>query len=180
MHVTGRISNKSSPGLPQSKIPLDASFFELGGSSLNVLSTVRLLNSHGFDITLSQFLACDNLGQVVEKCQQRSGKQAEGELLEFEKLLSRRLVVKNIRELSDNELDEMVAMVSSTFAKYQELLSLDEISAEDMRAVIEFNLKVFVDEGLSFAIYGEEEGDLVAASFSHDNATDIPFPDVGG
>ncbi|XP_030081675.1 uncharacterized protein LOC111602622 isoform X3 [Drosophila hydei] len=44
-----------------------SNFFELGGNSLNCIVTVTLLREKGYNISISEFIAAKNLGEIIEK-----------------------------------------------------------------------------------------------------------------
>lgn len=65
-------------------ISVDASFFEIGGNSLNSIYTITKLNEQGYHISISDFLSATDLGDVLERMDRNHNVTISAKLPDYE------------------------------------------------------------------------------------------------
>jgi AMP-binding enzyme C-terminal domain/Phosphopantetheine attachment site len=148
-------------------ISLESNFFELGGNSLNTISTVTQLREQGYFIGLTEFMKARNLKEVLEKITTKKSK--EDMKLQFD-------TSHNIEPLDDHNKDICLNLLAKCFKKKSGMdrffTGSNGIKEEYYKEIIGEMWNKLVEQGFSFMVKNKN-GDLIGVSLNLD-ATDEP------
>lgn len=154
----------------RSAISLDANFYEIGGNSLNSIFTITTLNQKGYHISISDFIAAIDLGEVLERmCPENKNYH---EIISQPPAFTTQLI-----KLEDKE--EVYDMIVSSFYNKAELEHwlMPDIHEQDYVDVLDYVWELLVSTGLSFMMKNSA-GKVVGAALNFDCGTepdDAPF-----
>lgn len=144
----------------RNKVSVKSNFFELGGNSMNSILTVNQLRNHGFYISITDFLAAENLGEVLNKI---SVQQIKTDDTNFVKKL--KLVAEPIDHL---EKEVCIQLLATSFFKKSDLDHyVPGLEQEHYEELIRGMWDSAVKQGLSFMVKNED-GEIVGVSLNFD------------
>ena len=151
--------------MESNKISSKSNFFDLGGSSLNSIYTVKELHDKGFFISLDDFVKAENLREVLEKI---SLKHLNNEIMELkadEKLLA--------EPLSHSSQNECIQLLATCFLEKCDMSKcLADLNINHYQEVFESIWRTLIEKRFSFLVRNEKE-EIVGVSVSFD-AVDNP------
>lgn len=156
------VLNRSARGA----ISVNANFYEIGGNSVNSIYTISRLNERGCYISIGDFIAAMDLGEVLERiC---SGTKIETEPPAF-----------TAHMLSDDVKEIVLDMVTTSFFQKADLEQyiLSQISATDYTELLEVLWKPLVEKNLSFVAKSADTGKVIGVSLNFD-AHDEPEVEI--
>lgn len=136
------------------KISADASFFELGGNSLNTVAAVAELRKNGFNISVSQFLKAGNLGEILELLLTDSRRSSVQAFI--------------IEPLDQVHRDECVNLVATSFFLKADIEDMVEgHKLEHLVEMVDALWDEAVASGLGFMVK-DTDGELIGVSLNFD------------
>ncbi|KAK4875342.1 hypothetical protein RN001_011764 [Aquatica leii] len=159
------VLNKSA----RKTISVDANFFEIGGNSLNSIFTITCLNEHGYHISISDFIAAADLGEVLDRM--------------FPEKLEHPILITQppcytAESLQNEHKKDVFEIITSSFYQKADLEKwiITELSESDYVDMLEKMWNDLLKKQLSF-IVKTETGKSVGVSLNFD-ARDEPEPQI--
>ncbi|KAF5303145.1 hypothetical protein FQR65_LT08308 [Abscondita terminalis] len=146
-------------------ISADANFYEIGGNSLNSIYTITCLKERGYHISIGDFIAAVDLGEVLDRMSPE--KQEQPILITQPPCYSAEL-------LQDEHKKDVIEIITSSFYQKADLEQwiITEISESDYEVILETIWEDLKEKQLSF-IVKTDNGKSVGVSLSFD-ARDEP------
>lgn len=143
-------------------------FFELGGNSINSVYTVMELRKKGFNISLSDFLRADNLGDVLEKIKVTNDPEGDDSTLQP----GMRLYSE---PFNHEQKDETMRLIAISFLNKGDLdMWLPGRTVDDYLHIYKPFWDDAINNGLSFTVKNEK-GEMVGAVINFDLALEPEF-----
>ncbi|KAB0794533.1 hypothetical protein PPYR_11372 [Photinus pyralis] len=151
----------------RSSISIDANFYEIGGNSLNSIYTITSLNEKGYHISIGDFIAASDLGEILDRMS--PDKQIFPTIITQPPCYAAEF-------LTDDHKKDAIDMITSSFYQKADLEQwiITEISELDYANLMEALWRPLVDAGLSFVVK-TETGKSVGVALNFDARAE---PDV--
>ncbi|XP_046737507.1 tyrocidine synthase 2 [Diprion similis] len=152
----------------RSAITVDANFYELGGNSLNSISTITRLRDQGYRIGITDFISAKNMGEMLRKMKIDNSDLCDSD----DDSTDRGKYV--IEELNDSHKPDVISMMTDGIclkANLQKSL-MSGVRAEDYSKLMTELWDPMVEKSLSF-ILKSSSGQVLSVAFNFD-ARDEP------
>ncbi|GJQ71326.1 hypothetical protein Trydic_g11060 [Trypoxylus dichotomus] len=153
----------------RSTICTKANFYEIGGNSLNSVFTITALSEKGYHISISDFIAATNLGEILDKINNNQG----------DSLISQSLTHPYTSEfLEDGFRADVLDMITTSFYEKADLEQwlMPDVFEEDYDEIIDAIWKPLVEKRLSF-IAKDKNGNIHGVALNFD-ARDEPEVEI--
>nr|BDT05249.1 ebony protein [Gryllus bimaculatus] len=154
----------------RSKIQRESNFYELGGNSLNSISTVTQLRRQGFVIGITEFISSKTLFEVLEHM------HPEGEIeLRCTPTADANKKKYYAEYLSEEHKKDVYSIISGSFYEKADLEQwlMPDIQRSDYVELLDKLWIPLVEKELSFAVKSEN-GDIVGVAFNFDAYDEPP------
>ncbi|KAK5644614.1 hypothetical protein RI129_005914 [Pyrocoelia pectoralis] len=144
----------------RSSICVDANFYEIGGNSLNSIYTITSLNEKGYHISIGDFIAATDLGEILDRMS--PDKQSFPTMMTQPPCYS-------AEPLQNDHKKDAIDMITSSFYQKADLEQwiITEIFEYDYADLLEKLWTPLVEAGLSF-IVKTETGKSVGVALNFD------------
>lgn len=130
------------------KISLSSSFFHIGGNSLNTIICVGSLRRKNYDITITDFMKAETIGDILDKIEKRQPGRRSKISFEIDTELELRA-----EPLTDEQKDEYINLIGTSFLEKGDLdRFLDGLQIKHYVEFIGLNWNLFMESGLSFVV----------------------------
>lgn len=153
----------------RSAISLDANFYEIGGNSLNSIFTISRLNEKGYQISIGDFIAAIDLGEILDRMS--PDKQSFPTIIAQPPCYTAEM-------LQDKHKKDVIDMITTSFYQKADLEQwlITEISETDYTELMDKLWEPLVEKQLSFVVK-TESGKAVGVGLTFD-ARDEPEVEV--
>ncbi|XP_017775260.1 PREDICTED: LOW QUALITY PROTEIN: dimodular nonribosomal peptide synthase-like, partial [Nicrophorus vespilloides] len=153
----------------RSTISLNVNFYEIGGNSLNSIFTITCLNEASYYISISDFIAAMDLGEVLERMHQSK----DNTLTKTEPPIFR------MEFLHDEIRADVLDMITTSFYQKADLEQwlMPDIYESDYSELMSKIWAPLVEKNLSFVAISTETGKIVGVSLNFD-AHDEPEVEI--
>ncbi|KAF2902812.1 hypothetical protein ILUMI_03369 [Ignelater luminosus] len=150
-------------------ISLDANFYEIGGNSLNSIFTISQLNQKGYHISIGDFIAAMDLGEILDRMSPE--KQTYPTIIAQPPCYTAEM-------LQDKHKKDVINMITTSFYQKADLEQwiITEISEPDYTELMDKLWEPLLEKNLSFVVK-TESGKAVGVALSFD-ARDEPEVEV--
>lgn len=137
-----------------------SNFYELGGTSLNLMHTIVKLSEAKFYISTEDFLRSKSLGEIFEKCMKSRGIQP---ILTLEPQSTLKIAV-----ITELDREKCAQILAKCYSEKNELMKfINNLKKENLFNFLEANWKFFVDRGLSFKVVGKND-EILGVSLNYE------------
>lgn len=153
----------------RSTISIDANFYQIGGNSLNSVFTITRLSEKGYHISISDFIAAANLGEILDKI----NSDQEGSLI-----YQPSAPTYTSELLKDEYRADVLDMITTSFYEKADLEQwlMPDVFEEDYEEIIEAIWKPLVEKRLSF-VAKDKNGNIHGVGLNFD-ARDEPEVEI--
>ncbi|GJQ71327.1 hypothetical protein Trydic_g11061 [Trypoxylus dichotomus] len=139
----------------------DANFYDIGGNSLNSIYTIMVLSEKGYNISIGDFIAAKNLGEILDKIDNNQGSFS----------ISQQPLQTNytLELLKDEHKADALEIISTSFYKKGDLEQwiVPNNFVEDYWNMIDQIWEPLVENGLCFVAKGEN-GSIDGVALNYD------------
>lgn len=145
-------------------ITAESNFYDLGGSSLNLLLTVVSLGDAKLNISTLDFMRAANMKELVEKCIKSQNKPVSLKLEPRPNMKIGIIVERDLEECSN-------LLAKCYFQKNILIKFIKNVTSENIYHFLEANWRFFVQKGLSFKVVGKEDK-ILGVSLNYERSDD--------
>ena len=157
--VTDRVLSTVSMelGVPKSSLRLEDSFFEIGGNSVNAISTMVKLRKQGLDIDVSDFLNAASLQAVTDVI------RTKVPLLPYSPTTRSRYSIVPLNNCPDKE--RSVTLLSESFCAKEAMVTALKVPVQIFSDYLMSIWPAIVQDNLSIVVRDNDSNKMVAAGF---------------
>ncbi|ELT95442.1 hypothetical protein CAPTEDRAFT_130280 [Capitella teleta] len=144
--------------LPTQAVYSKKSFFELGGNSVNMVSSIVQLQQHNLHIAIEDFSRANTIQEIINGISESNKVSIPKEITETSKYK-----IKQLNETPDNE--KIIRIFTESFIHKEPLDVLLGVTSEEFEIFAESLYNAAIKDSLSMVVTDSANGEVVAGDF---------------
>lgn len=145
--------------LPTHALCSDKSFFEMGGNSVNMISTIVQLKQHDLHITIEEFSRSKTIQEIIDRI--TAGTEPVNEILQTE-----RYIIQSLNQAKDSQ--RIIKVFAESFVEKEPLDVLLGVSLEEFQIFANSLYAAAHQSTLSLVVIDQDSGEIVGGDFLFD------------
>ncbi|CAH1790150.1 unnamed protein product, partial [Owenia fusiformis] len=156
--------------IPRLTLTEDANFFELGGNSVNMVSTIVQLREKGYFINVDTFSECKTIGDILKNIKSSLA------VIPNDDFMYDNLEIVPLRKADDNE--RIMGNLSINFTAKEPLCRLLSITKDDFMPLANVLYSEAIKTNLSFVVLDKQSKQILGGDFLFDYANPIQTDNI--